>query len=159
MEYRKRVIAIVGVDGVGKSTLAKKIKSRIRGSEILSFATPLKKHVAWLNSISAEELEADKEMYRQQLIEESKLIRKRKKDFFVNRMLERIKAEVTIIDDVRFENEAKIADVIIRVMEAKDNKSSRYEVDKISPHIIVTQKNRDKVDSLTDLILDMLECH
>lgn len=159
MEYRKKVIAIVGVDGVGKSTLAKKIKSRIRGSEILSFATPLKKHVAWLNSISAEELEADKEMYRQHLIEESKLIRKRKKDFFVNRMLERIKAEVTIIDDVRFENEAKIADVIIRVMEAKDNQSSRYEVDNISPHIIVTQKNRDKVDSLTDLILDMLECH
>jgi nucleoside-triphosphatase THEP1 len=115
----KKIIALTGAKTVGKTTMAKSLQSWAIDSEVLSFATPIKE-MLWQMGISYENLHEKKEEVLPDYNQSARqlmcslgtewgrdMVHKDIWVFAMKTQVERAGSSIIIIDDCRFENEAR----------------------------------------------------
>jgi broad-specificity NMP kinase len=107
----KKIVGICGPKTVGKSYLASSIRHGLVNYkvEIMSFATPIKEVVG---------VSDNKEKLRIKYQQYGDMKRKENKAYFVDIVRNKISncdADIIVLDDIRYQNEADICDILIEL--------------------------------------------
>lgn len=152
----KRVLGFAGLKFVGKTTAAKAIQSMYNEHvEVHSFATPLKDlckelfgltHKQMTDPITKETVDPRWNLTPRQIMQNvGKMFRDTfGKDFWVNKMyfnLIQSRAKIILIDDVRYENEAKICDHLVCIYRESSTLQDPHESENppyhLADHILI----------------------